>query len=96
VSDFCGHVCCEQRDNPKHGHAILPETCDGCVSITADEPVLAVHADHRFDHYGTWPPEIEPEGCPGPEEAGRAGATSPAQDDPGGLTSEQSVAGEDL
>jgi hypothetical protein len=41
----CGHVCCEQRANEAHSHAIAPDACQVCETVrtTGEIPMTTIY-----------------------------------------------------
>lgn len=55
----CGHVCCEQRSNGAHVHAVEPDDCQVCALVNQTGEIPAVSIDQpittevatREDHH---------------------------------------------
>lgn len=50
----CGHVCCDERQDPLHDHFLAASSCPRCTAPTPEREVLAVIAanDDRWAHLG--------------------------------------------
>lgn len=49
----CGHDCCDEPQNPFHGHFLEPEDCQLCVRARFELQAL----QRRIDEYKTQDPE---------------------------------------